>query len=244
MNTLHEAAQQALGFVTSEVWGTTTYMDVRVYEDAAKLRDVLRAALKREEEAAAWLAERKEHWRKEREKAQAAKDQDPELSAALGWPGGISNPVLDRTQLLQMVAALRVSAPQALEALEYAQQDRECPSTARQAITALRSALEQEQAEPDLSRCPQCNGPADNGFDRSIPPSPYLCTKCMAEPVQEQAETRGYAQKIEELIAQRDALLEALKEIVDAADGKGWEQLDPSFKKARAAIKAVEGEKK
>ena len=43
--------------------------------------------------------------------------------------------------------------------------------------------LAQEQAEPDLSLCPQCNGPADNGHDRSIPPSPYLCTKCMAEPV-------------------------------------------------------------
>lgn len=38
--------------------------------------------------------------------------------------------------------------------------------------------------ETDLSRCPQCNGPADNGFDRSFPPSPYLCTKCMAEPVE------------------------------------------------------------
>lgn len=32
--------------------------------------------------------------------------QDPELSAALGWPGGISDPVLDRKVLLQMVAAL------------------------------------------------------------------------------------------------------------------------------------------
>lgn len=32
--------------------------------------------------------------------------QDPELSAALGWPGGISDPVLDRKTLLQMVAAL------------------------------------------------------------------------------------------------------------------------------------------
>lgn len=32
--------------------------------------------------------------------------QDPELSAALGWPGGISDPVLDRNVLLQMVAAL------------------------------------------------------------------------------------------------------------------------------------------
>jgi hypothetical protein len=43
-----------------------------------------------------------------------------------------------------------------------------------------RAALAQ-QAEPDLSLCPQCNGPADNGHDRSIPPHPYLCTKCMAE---------------------------------------------------------------
>jgi hypothetical protein len=43
---------------------------------------------------------------------------------------------------------------------------------------------------------------------------------------------------------QRDALLEALKEIVDAADGTGWDQLDASFSKARAAIKAAEGEKK
>ena len=42
---------------------------------------------------------------------------------------------------------LRTAAQQALEALEYAQQDRECPSTTRQAITALRAALAQ-QAEP------------------------------------------------------------------------------------------------
>lgn len=33
-------------------------------------------------------------------------DQDPELSAALGWPGGISDPVLDRETLLQQVARL------------------------------------------------------------------------------------------------------------------------------------------
>ena len=42
---------------------------------------------------------------------------------------------------------LRTAAQQALEALEYAQQDRECPSTTRQAIAALRAALAQ-QAEP------------------------------------------------------------------------------------------------
>ena len=33
-------------------------------------------------------------------------EHDPALSAALGWPGGISDPVLDRKTLLQQVAAL------------------------------------------------------------------------------------------------------------------------------------------
>jgi len=47
----------------------------------------------------------------------------------------------------------------------------------------LRAALAEPVQEPDLSRCPQCGGPADNGHDRSIPPNPYWCTKCMAEPV-------------------------------------------------------------
>ena len=40
----------------------------------------------------------------------------------------------------------RAVVEQALEALEYAQQDRECPSTTRQAIAALRAAL----AEPTV----------------------------------------------------------------------------------------------
>jgi len=30
----------------------------------------------------------------------------------------------------------------------------------------------------DLSRCPKCGGPADNGHDRCLPPNPYFCTKC------------------------------------------------------------------
>ena len=42
--------QQALEFVTSKQWGTTPYMDVRVYEDAARLRDDLRAALAQQEQ--------------------------------------------------------------------------------------------------------------------------------------------------------------------------------------------------
>lgn len=36
------------------------------------------------------------------------------------------------------------------------------------------------------------------------------------------------------------ALRDALQEVVDAADGKGWEQIDPSFSKQRAALAAME----
>jgi hypothetical protein len=34
---------------------------------------------------------------------------------------------------------------------------------------------------PDLSKCPKCGGPADNGHDRCLPPSPYFCSKCSGE---------------------------------------------------------------
>ena len=36
-----------------------------------------------------------------------------------------------------------------------------------------------EQPDQDLNECPKCGGPADNGHDRCLPPSPYYCTKCM-----------------------------------------------------------------
>jgi hypothetical protein len=57
MSDLRDAARQALEFVTSKQWGTTPYMDVRVYEDAARLRDTLRAALEQPEQAepVAWM---------------------------------------------------------------------------------------------------------------------------------------------------------------------------------------------
>ena len=32
--------------------------------------------------------------------------------------------------------------------------------------------------KPDLSKCPNCGGPADNGHDRCVPPNVYCCTKC------------------------------------------------------------------
>jgi len=43
------------------------------------------------------------------------------------------------------------------------------------------------------------------------------------------------------LIAAAPELLEALQEIVTAADGEGWSQLDASFTKARAAISKAIG---
>jgi phosphate uptake regulator len=52
---------------------------------------------------------------------------------------------------------------------------------------------------------------------------------------------------VEELIkAEREAcvqIVEALKEIVDAADGAGWNQLDATFTRARAALKKARGER-
>ena len=85
------------------------------------------------------------------------------------------------------MTTLREAAQQALDALEeinllsIGENAIFLPAEIDEAMDVLKAAL----AEPDLSHCPQCGGPADNGHDRSIPPSPYWCTKCMAEPVQE-----------------------------------------------------------
>lgn len=43
------------------------------------------------------------------------------------------------------------------------------------------------------------------------------------------------------LISAAPELLDALKEIIDAADGGGWKAIDPSFGKARAAIAKATG---
>ena len=45
------------------------------------------------------------------------------------------------------------------------------------------------------------------------------------------------------LISAAPELYEALKEIVDAADGAGWNQLDATFTRARAALKKATGER-
>ena len=106
MNT-HQAAQHLLEAIDAAL----PYAPHRAeFDRVADAADDLRAALKREKEALAWLEERKQHWRRERERM-----QDPELSAALGYPGGISDPVLNRVELLRMVAEMRLAqlaAPQ------------------------------------------------------------------------------------------------------------------------------------
>ena len=47
-------------------------------------------------------------------------------------------------------------------------------SAGRQIMDAVGNKAE----SPDLNKCPGCGGPADNGHDRCVPPSPYYCTKC------------------------------------------------------------------
>ena len=132
MNT-PQAAQRLLDALAAALPYAPHRAEFDIVADAA---DELRVALKREEEALAWLKERQQHWKRERERMQAAPEcphdsdeacklcyleqqaapsQDPQLSAALGYPGGISDPVLNRVELLRMVAELRLAqlvAPQ------------------------------------------------------------------------------------------------------------------------------------
>lgn len=55
----------------------------------------------------------------------------------------------------------------------------------------------------------------------------------------------AFAQKANaHLIAAAPDLLEALQEIISAADGDGWSQLDAGFSKARAAIARARGKTK
>ena len=44
-----------------------------------------------------------------------------------------------------------------------------------------RKALENKDEpldDPDITKCPECGGEADNGHDRCVPPNPYVCTMC------------------------------------------------------------------
>jgi hypothetical protein len=49
-------------------------------------------------------------------------------------------------------------------------------------LASPQSARDSEPPKVDLSKCPKCGGPADNGHDRCYPPNPYYCTKCNDAP--------------------------------------------------------------
>ena len=62
----------------------------------------------------------------------------------------------------------------------------------------------------ELETCPKCGGFADNGFSRSIPPSPYFCRACMAqEEINNLREQLAASQKREVML--REALEQAIK---------------------------------
>ncbi len=69
-------------------------------------------------------------------------EEDAELSAALGWPGGISEPLLDRVALLRLVAAAAVELASMRRCFEAADRER----------SELRDRAERAEAERDALR--------------------------------------------------------------------------------------------
>jgi hypothetical protein len=69
-------------------------------------------------------------------------EEDAELSAALGWPGGISEPLLDRAALLRMVGGLRAELASMRRRFEAADRER----------SELRARAERAEAERDALR--------------------------------------------------------------------------------------------
>ena len=81
---------------------------------------------------------------------------------------------------------IRISAKKKRKAIKLADADGRTLSNwvERLIDRELSAAPTQQQTDewkPDLSKCPECGGPADNGWDRDYPPSPYNCTKCEAK---------------------------------------------------------------
>ena len=88
---------------------------MNTYQAAVRLLEALAAAMPYAPHRAEFdiVADAADDLRKALE--QTAPQQDPELSAALGYSGGISDPVLNRVELLRMVAEMRLTqlaAPQ------------------------------------------------------------------------------------------------------------------------------------
>ncbi|MCK5560132.1 MAG: hypothetical protein KAJ51_06045, partial [Thermoplasmata archaeon] len=69
--------------------------------------------------------------------------------------------------------------------------------------------------EADISKCPACGGPADNGYDREVPPNPYHCTKCNEADLPDRPDPIEPDQR-DHLIARQQLLIEDLKEQLGA----------------------------
>ena len=69
-----------------------------------------------------------------------AVEVDTELSAALGWPGGISDPILDRAALLRLVASATVELASMRQCFEAADRER----------SELRARAERAEADAAL----------------------------------------------------------------------------------------------
>ena len=48
-------------------------------------------------------------------------------------------------------------------------------------VLGIIGPLNLDLVRPDVTKCPICDGPADNGHDREYPPNPYICTQCVDE---------------------------------------------------------------
>jgi hypothetical protein len=130
MTDLRTAAQLALKSMEK----ATRFMSDSDYKKLNHAIEVLKDALAEHDKCMEWYRARKANWdlqrqlvsetkerdrqrqeealqrltdvQQEIEAAPAAPEEDPELCAALGWVGGISEPVLDRVALLRRVAEL------------------------------------------------------------------------------------------------------------------------------------------
>lgn len=53
---------------------------------------------------------------------------------------------------------------------------------ALRAVRIIADDVVAHRPELDITKCPSCGGPADQGFSREDPPSPYYCSKCDPPP--------------------------------------------------------------
>lgn len=76
----------------------------------------------------------------------------------------------------ERIAELETMFREELEAIAADQSEED--NYTQKALNDLNAFSNKVDEIMDLSKCPNCGGPADNGHDRCIPPTPYFCGKC------------------------------------------------------------------